>query len=122
MVLYNYEIYEWGRKLANIDFDEYLPVKVNFYLRKNMALVLDKASEIERERERIISQYAKINEDGSFIFETVENEQIANQEFIDLQKLTQDLDIVKIPLSNFDNVNLKTSQLDALMRMIEEDK
>lgn len=122
MVLYNYEIYEWGRKLANIDFDEYLPVKVNFYLRKNMALVLDKASEIERERERIISQYAKINEDGSFIFETIENEQIANQEFIDLQKLTQDLDIVKIPLSNFDNVNLKTSQLDALMRMIEEDK
>lgn len=122
MVLYNYEIYEWGRKLANIDFDEYLPVKVNFYLRKNMALVLDKASEIERERERIISQYAKINEDGSFVFETVENEQIANQEFIDLQKLTQDLDIVKIPLSNFDNVNLKTSQLDALMRMIEEDK
>lgn len=122
MVLYNYEIYEWGRKLANIDFDEYLPVKVNFYLRKNMALVLDKASEIERERERIISQYATINEDGSFVFETVENEQIANQEFIDLQKLTQDLDIVKIPLSNFDNVNLKTSQLDALMRMIEEDK
>lgn len=122
MVLYNYEIYEWGRKLASIDFDEYLPVKVNFYLRKNMALVLDKASEIERERERIISQYAKINEDGSFVFETVENEQIANQEFIDLQKLTQDLDIVKIPLSNFDNVNLKTSQLDALMRMIEEDK
>ena len=122
MVLYNYEIYEWGRKLANIDFDEYLPVKVNFYLRKNMALVLDKASEIEREKERIISQYAKINEDGSFVFETVENEQIANQEFIDLQKLTQDLDIVKIPLSNFDNVNLKTSQLDALMRMIEEDK
>lgn len=122
MTLYNYEIYDWGRALSNITFDEYLPVKVNFYLRKNMLLILDKASEIDKERERIVSQYAKVDENGSFYFETEQDEQAANQEFIDLQKLTQDLDIVKIPLSSFENINLKTSQLDALMKMIDEDK
>lgn len=122
MTLYNYEIYDWGRMLSNVTFDEYLPVKVNFYLRKNMLLILDKASEIDKERERIISQYAKVDENGSFYFETEQDEQTANQEFIDLQKLTQDLDIVKIPLSSFENINLKTSQLDTLMKMIDEDK
>lgn len=122
MILYNYEIYDWGKKLINIEFDEYLPVKVNFYLRKNMAIIIDKATEIDKEKGRIIAQYAKAKEDGSFYFETENDEQIANQEFIDLQKLVQDLDIVKIPLSSFENINLKTSQLDALMKMIDEDK
>lgn len=122
MTLYNYEIYDWGRMLSNINFDEYLPVKVNFYLRKNMTLILEKASEIDKEREKIVAEYAILKEDGTFGFDSIEKEEKANQEFIDLQKLTQDLDIVKIPLSSFENVNLKTSQLDALMRMIDEDK
>lgn len=122
MILHNYEIYDWGRMLSNVNFDEYLPVKINFYLRKNMSLVLEKASEIENERAKIVSQYATVAEDGTLSFESTEIEEKANQEFIDLQTLTQDLDIVKIPLSSFENINLKTSQLDALIRMIDEDK
>lgn len=122
MILHNYEIYDWGRMLSNVNFDEYLPVKINFYLRKNMSLVLEKASEIENERAKIVSQYATVAEDGTLSFESKEIEEKANQEFIDLQTLTQDLDIVKIPLSSFENINLKTSQLDALIRMIDEDK
>lgn len=122
MTLYNYEIYDWGKMLSNIEFDEYLPVKVNFYLRKNMALILEKASEIDKEREKIVAEYTVLKEDGTLSFDSAEKEEKANQEYIDLQKLTQDLDIVKIPLSSFENVNLKTSQLDALMRMIDEDK
>lgn len=122
MVLHNYEIYEWGKLLSKFEFDEYLPVKVNFYLRKNMSLILDKATELDEERETIIRHYAKVNEDGSFKFETEEAEKQANQEYMDLQKITQDLDIVKIPLSNFEGINMKTSQLDALMPMIDGDK
>lgn len=122
MTLTNYEILVWAQNLSSFDFDEYLPVKVNFYLKKNMALVLDKASELDKEREKIVLQYGKIKDDGAIEFENSEKELTANQEYTDLLTLAQDLDIIKIPLSNFENINMKTSQLTAIMPMIEEDK
>ena len=99
-----------------------LPVKVNFYLQKNINAIITIAQELETERGKILDTYGTINgETGNYDFEE-DNLQKANQELIDLFNLEQEVPIYEIALSAFDDVVLDTNQFKAISFMIKDEE
>ena len=109
MNLQNNLIYKQARLLQTFNTcNMKLPIKINFYLQKNIQLIAQAATEIENARLLIAQQYGTINE-------------IVNKELNDLLNLEQDLNIHIFKLSDFDNIELTYQQMSAIMFMIEED-
>ena len=62
----NTEIYSLGNALLeHMQGKITLPVKINFYLQKNMNKIISLAREIEEARAEILNKYGTLNEDGS---------------------------------------------------------
>lgn len=123
MKLTNLQIYNYASNLLE-EFSNSaelkLPVKVNFYLQKNLLTLKNLATEIEESRLNIIKEYGKINEDGTSYFIPNENIEKAQQELNDLFALEQEVQIYMIKLDSFnDDILLSMSQMESLMFMIE---
>lgn len=120
--LTNKTIYALGLSLNSLTQeleDFYLPVKVGFYLQKNISTILTLAREIEEERTKIISKYGTLQEDGSY---NIPQEKISltNEELEDLLSLDQEVTLNTIPLESFKDTTLTIKQIDTLSFMIEE--
>lgn len=98
------------------------PIKVLFYLRKNMKTLTELAQDIEKARVEIIQRYGTPSEENSeqYQFETQEKIDAANKEFEELFGLEQEVTIYTIPLEAFNDMELTEKQMDAVMEMIEE--
>lgn len=98
------------------------PIKVLFYLRKNIKNLTELAQDIETARVEIIKRYGVEDKDnpGQFKFETDEKVESANKEFTELFNLEQEVTIYTIPLDAFNDMQLTEKQMDAIMDMIEE--
>ena len=123
MKLTNLQIYNYASNLLE-EFSNSaelkLPVKVNFYLQKNLLTLKNLATEIEESRLNIIKEYGQINEDGISYFIPNENIEKAQQELNDLFALEQEVQIYMIKLDSFnDDILLSMSQMESLMFMIE---
>jgi hypothetical protein len=123
MKLTNLQIYNYASNLLE-EFSNSaelkLPVKVNFYLQKNLLTLKNLATEIEESRLNIIQEYGQINEDGTSYFIPSENIEKAQQELNDLFALDQEVQIYMIKLDGFnDDILLSMSQMESLMFMIE---
>lgn len=123
MKLTNLQIYNYASNLLE-EFSNSaelkLPVKVNFYLQKNLLTLKNLATEIEESRLNIIKEYGQINEDGTSYFIPNENIEKAQQELNDLFALEQEVQIYMIKLDSFnDDILLSMSQMESLMFMIE---
>lgn len=123
MKLTNLQIYNYASNLLE-EFSNSaelkLPVKVNFYLQKNLLTLKNLATEIEESRLNIIQEYGQINEDGTSYFIPSENIEKAQQELNDLFALDQEVQIYMIKLDSFnDDILLSMSQMESLMFMIE---
>lgn len=98
----------------------HLPVKVNFYLQKNIDAILAIAQDLEKSRNEILERYGtKDEETGNYSFED-DNLEKANQELIDLFTLEQEVPIYKIKLEDFNNIELDSKQVQAISYMIED--
>ena len=123
MKLTNNQIYNYSNALntAFIDFNQRLPIKVNFYLQKNKVTLNDLAKDIELARTEIIRTHGKYNaETGETV---VPDDQIesAIKEINDLFKLEQDVNIYMVKLEHFgEQVQMTPAQMEALLFMIEE--
>ncbi len=122
--LTNNEIY--GIAMALLEsgvsqLDISLPVKVNFYLQKNVAVILEMAKDIENNRNEILQKYGTPTEEGNYTFEDDKLE-IANQELVDLFTLQQEVPIYEISLDAFDGVELTSKQVQAITYMIKEEE
>lgn len=97
-----------------------LPIKINFYLQKNIQIIQQAAQEIERARLNIGAQFGVINAEGNGY--TIPPEKVieANKELEDLFNLDQDLNIHIFKLNEFDGIELTYKELSAIMFMIEE--
>ena len=93
-----------------------LPVKVNFYLQKNITSMVEMGKEIERAREEIVNKYKEGEEIPEDKLEEV------NQEIIDLFNLEQEISFNSLKLDWFDNINLTSQQVAAISYMIEEEE
>ena len=120
MKLTNQQIYDAATKLASFYIDGKLPVRINFFLQKNIQTLAAAGKEIEDARIKIAQDYGELNEEGTSFIVPPENMAVAQQELNDLFNLEQDINIHIFKLSDFNNIELTYQQLASIMFMIEE--
>ena len=124
MTLTNNEIYSYANALAQEFGNDQVkfPIKVNFYLQKNMQELITLAQEIEKERISIASDYGTLNEETQQYEIPNENITIASNKLDELFKLTQEVKIYKVKLDAFGDMELTSNQMQALLFMIDEEE
>lgn len=122
ITLTNLEIYTTAQVLMeNITTDINLPVKVGFYIQKNMKKMTELAQEIEKSRMEIFDKYGeKDEENNQYKFDKSVQEQV-QKELNDLFDLTQDVKTNMLELDWFDNIDLTANQIAAISYMIADD-
>jgi hypothetical protein len=122
MKLTNNKIYTYANNLLaefSNSADLKLPVKVNFYLQKNMQVLKTLATEIEDNRLAIVREYGELTEDGSAYSIPADKVEIAQKELNDLFALEQEVQIYMIDIDALnDDMTLSMGQMEALMFMI----
>ena len=103
--------------------DTNYPVKVNFYLQKNMNSVIEIAKDIEAKRVEIIKKYGNPSEEDpeAYIIPD-ENIEVASKEVNDLLELEQEVAINMIKLDWLDGIDMSAAQVAAMSFMIDEDE
>lgn len=124
MKLINKEIYTYANNLLaefnNTSSDLKLPIKLNFYLQKNIQILKTLAIEIEENRLNIIKQYGTLNDNGIDYIIPKENYEKATKELNELYELEQEVQIYKVSIDALsDDLMLTTKQMEALLFMIE---
>lgn len=123
MKLTNAQIFEMATNLVAAFQNEtrYLPAKLNFYIQKNRNILSARAEEINASRTAIISHYGDIDMNTGNYTIPDDKKSIVNSELSDLAKLTQEINLERIPLSYLDNLEFTSKQMQALMFMIEDE-
>lgn len=121
----NKEILEYATSLHNTFLNSnkeiVLPIKVNFYLQKNIKLFMEMAEEVEAARLTIGEKYGEYNsESESYIIQDSDNLLKAQKELNTLFSLTQNLELYTISLEDLEDTKLTTAEMHALLFMIEE--
>lgn len=122
MKLTNNEIYVYANELLTYfgqDCEIKFPIKVNFFLQKNIKKMTELAQDIEASRIAVAKEYGEPNEEGSYTISPDKVED-ASKELTDLFSLEQDVDIHIFKIDDFTNIELSMKQMNALMFMIEE--
>ena len=119
----NIDIYNTASMLLEAFKDEMsLPVKVNFYLQKNMNGIVEMAKEIDKTRMEIVQKYGELDEEsGNYTFKEDVIDTV-NKELADLFSLEQDVKINQIELDWFGSIELSSAQMAAIMYMIKEEE
>lgn len=123
ITLTNLEIYTTAQALMeSITTDINLPVKVGFYIQKNMKKMTELAQEIEKSRMEIFDKYGeKDEENNQYKFDKSVQEQV-QKELNDLFDLTQDVKTNMLELDWFDDIDLNANQIAAISYMIVDDE
>ena len=121
MKLVNQQIYNYAQNLQTFSIEIKMPVRVNFYLQKNIQLIQQAAEEIDKMRLNIISQFGILNEEKTTYIIPPDKIAEVNNELNDLFNLEQELNLHIFKLSDFDNIELTFQELSAIMFMIEEE-
>ena len=123
ITLTNLEIYTTAQALMeSITTDINLPVKVGFYIQKNMKKMTKLAQEIEKSRIEIFDKYGeKDEENNQYKFDKSVQEQV-QKELNDLFDLTQDVKTNMLELDWFDDIDLNANQIAAISYMITDDE
>lgn len=122
ITLTNLEIYTTAQELMeNITAELNLPVKVGFYIQKNMKKMTELAQEIEKSRIEIFDKYGeKDEENNQYKFNKDVQEQV-QKELNDLFNLTQDVKTNMLQLEWFDEIDLTATQIAAISYMIADE-
>ncbi len=120
--LTNEKIYSTATLLEKYPIPDsvYIPAVANFYVQKNISLLLSLKEELEQCRFKIISHYGEDNGDGSLKIKP-EHIEVANQELKALSEIEQDVEIQMIPITALFDAKLSVGQIKSLMFMLEED-
>ncbi len=120
MKLTNGKIYNAMIQLASFSIEGKLPVKINFFLQKNIQTLAAASQEIEAARIKVAQDFGELSEDGTQYIVPSEKMVEAQSELNDLFGLEQELNIHIFKLDDFDGIDLTYQQLSAIMFMIEE--
>lgn len=99
----------------------YFPARANFYIQSNFKALQQLIQSLINERNRIISHYGKLNDNGTFQITDQEVLIQANKELDELLGLEATLEIKEIPISWLEEVDLTLEQMSILSFMIKED-
>ena len=100
---------------------QYLPARVSFYFYKNLSNLNNALEIIERARRNILLTYGNFDSANNTYHFDEDKKNIANQELQELLQIEQEVEIILMPLSWFDNLNFTSKQMQILGIMIEED-
>lgn len=120
MKLSNQQIYAYAKDLFNFSIESKLPVRINFFLQKNIQLITQSFQEIEQARLGIGQEYGTMVESQGSYSIPPEKMDIVQSELNDLFNLEQDLPIHIFKLDDFDGIELTYQQMSAIMFMVEE--
>lgn len=121
MKLTNNQIYTYTEQLLSLNINDIkMPVRINFFLQKNIQVIVAAGQEIDAARINIIREFGELNEGGTQYMIPPEKISSAQKELNDLFSLEQDLNIHIFKLDDFDDIELTIQQLSAIMFMIEE--
>lgn len=117
--LTNAEIYNITDSLIKnpIRDEDYIPVTCNFFIHKNIKILMELRQEIDVCRNTIITQHGEKNDNGEI---TIKKDCVtqANQALMELSNITQEVDLYPIPLSMLADIQLSSGTLNGLMVMI----
>ena len=120
----NKQIYEYGKNLAIFDnFNLSMPVRISFYLQKNISLIRQANTDIEMARMNIGKAFGTINNDGTGYNIPPEKIPEVNKELEDLFNLEQDLNLHMFKLDDFDGIDLPPTGIEdasMLPKLFEE--
>lgn len=119
MKLTNKKIYEYATNLVALNIDGKLPVRISFFLQKNIQQIISLAQEIDAAKMKLGEQYGEASEQGGYLIPP-ENLPFVNQEINDLMSLEQDVNLHVFKLEDFDSIELTYKELSDIMFMIEE--
>lgn len=122
MKLTNRKIYEYALMLAEAfkDNEQKLPIKINFYLQKNKATLIELGQGIEQAREELIRVHGEPVENSDQIMIPKDKIASVQAELEDLLNLEQEVNIYTVKIDSLsDDLMLSTAQMEALMFMIE---
>lgn len=124
ITLTNNEIYNYANALAEQFMQDQVkfPIKINFYLQKNMTELIALAQEIEKQRIAIAEEFGTLNTETQQYEIPNENITAASNKLNELFSLSQDVKIYKVKLSAFGDLELTASQMQALLFMIDEEE
>lgn len=125
MEMTNFEIYQHAQHLNKsfADKDQSLPARFNFYIQRNMRLLIQLTEEIEESRMHIVTRYGNLAQDGQSYIINPEHIATAQQELDDLFAIKQEVNLTLIPEEYLtDNIVLSMEQMDALFFMIQENQ
>lgn len=122
MKLTNQAIYEYAKKLSIFkNCNIKMPVRINFFLQKNILEIENASQEIENARMGIAAQFGSLNEDGTAYDIPAENAALVNAELLELFSLEQDIKIHVFKISDFEDIELTYQQMSAILFMVEEE-
>ena len=104
--------------------DQYLPIKLNFYLQKNKKLLVELAQDIDLSRNNILQRYGTYDsEHGYYKIQDEQSINIVTSELDELFNLEQEVNVQMVPMSVLDlDLQLTTAQMEAIMFMIDDKK
>lgn len=122
----NKEILSYAKILAqvflNSSNDIELPVRVNFYLQKNIKTFLSAAQDIDEMRLKIGKKYGELNiQTKSYEIKDINKLELAQQDLDNLLSIDQVLDIYMISLKDIEALTLTVAQMNAMLFMIDDD-
>ena len=120
MKLTNQEITTYAQSLSTFNIDIKLPVRINFFLQKNIQTIMTAFQEIETAKLGIGKEYGEPEESGTSYRIPPEKMEIVQSELNDLFSIEQELSIHIFKLDDFDGIELTYQQMSAIMFMVEE--
>ena len=124
MKLTNNEIYNYANALLQYfgaDNEMKLPIKVSFFLQKNIKVITEAAQEIDKVRMEIIQRYGTPSEDGQSFQIPDDKIPVATQELQELFDIEQNLNIHRFDIDDFNNIEMTSAQTSALLFMIKDE-
>ena len=103
--------------------NQQFPVKVNFFLQKNMNSLIEMARDVEKTRSDIITKYGEPSPDNDEQY-IVPDDKIeeAAKELNDLFTLEQEVAVNMLKLDWFDGIDMTAQQVAAITYMIEDEE
>lgn len=124
MKLTNYQIYIATQTLEQAfqnNSNNIIPIKLGFYLSKNLNELKKLYNEIEESRNNIIITYGEVDiEDPTKINFTDEKRDIANAEIQTLFSLEQEVNLYEFTISDIEDLKLELNQINSLLFLIKE--
>ena len=102
------------------DTEIYIPAKTNFFIQKNISLLIEANKIIEENRIKILQHYGVFDAAQNAYNIPKEKIDIATQELEDLFNIEQDLTLTPIKIAELEEIKFTPAQMQAMMFMIED--